>query len=93
MLIKLTNNFHNTSANVRVSFRRGEAKLSRRQVARVRRALCPVTGCRCGETMLKTRGAQRIEHPNFEPGQGLWADLMIYEAGSDAMDKAIIELT
>jgi hypothetical protein len=54
-LILLTNTFHQTSYCVRLP---ENGILSCHQIRRVRRWLCGVTDCRCGQTCLKTRGPQ-----------------------------------
>ena len=53
MIYTLRNNFHNTQVNVRcqgVQHMAGEIniKLSATQIKRVKRALCGVAGCTCG---------------------------------------------
>ena len=49
MQIKLSNDFHRTSANVRViPDERGSLMLSASQVRRARKILCGIKGCTCG---------------------------------------------
>ena len=56
----LTNDFHGTSARVHVAAAPGIGyELSRHQVRRIRRALCPSRdNCLCGESPLNVRGPQ-----------------------------------
>jgi hypothetical protein len=53
--ITLRNNFHNTSVRV------FEGELSPETCRRVRKALCGVEGCKCGDNGLNTRGPQDCE--------------------------------
>jgi hypothetical protein len=55
-MITLTNDFHNTSIRVR-PHGNFPARISPSQTARIRRALCPVYACSCGDA-LGTRGPQ-----------------------------------
>ena len=55
MLVTITNDFHNTSARVRV----GEMTLA--NAKKVADKLCGVNGCTCGNGPLSTRGPQRTE--------------------------------
>lgn len=48
MLIKMTNDFHNTEVTLRVNVdHNGDAILSCRQVARMSRVLCGIRDCVC----------------------------------------------
>ncbi len=55
--IKITNDFHHTTARVRGN-QQGETLLSASIVRRVRRDLCGIAGCTCGGA-LGQRGPQR----------------------------------
>ena len=55
--ITLTNDFHGTEATVRV---KGDRKLSRSQIRRVRKVLCGIDSCTCGGN-LSERGRQSVE--------------------------------
>ena len=55
MTLRLSNEFHHTTARVCVT---GSQALSRRTTQRVQRQLCGVAGCTCGD-ILGTRGIQR----------------------------------
>ena len=62
MNITLTNNFHNTTANVKPVSQdaAGWWRLNAAQVKRVAKKLCPVKGCVCGHGPLNTRGPQEV---------------------------------
>ena len=66
--ITLKNTYHCTEARIRVA-EEGETLLSRGTVNRVRRALCGIKGCTCGDA-LGSRGGNRgydiAEMPNGE---------------------------
>jgi hypothetical protein len=51
-MIRLTNSFHGTETRVRPGI------VSNRSRQRIRKALCGIKGCQCGETALKTHGPQ-----------------------------------
>ena len=55
MMYELTNDFHNTSATVRVG---KNGFMSPRTVKRVERELCGIDGCTCGRYGLGVRGPQ-----------------------------------
>ena len=57
MKITLTNNFHHTEATLNIGVGKS---LSASQIARARRALCPVAGCTCGGN-LGERGQQSVK--------------------------------
>lgn len=52
-MITLTNNFHNTTCKIRM--RADQTILTRSQMRRVRKTLCGMTDCQCGEI----RGPQK----------------------------------
>lgn len=54
--ITFTNNFHNTSAAVIIHL---GTELSKAQIRRVRKALCPSKDCKCGGA-LGQRGKQEV---------------------------------
>lgn len=54
-MVTLRNNFHNASARVRVG------ELSEATVRRVRKTLCGIKGCTCGDG-LGMRGPQELGH-------------------------------
>lgn len=54
-LVTLRNDFHNSEANVHLG------KVSSSNAARIRRKLCGIEGCTCGQSALHTRGSQRQE--------------------------------
>lgn len=58
MKITIRNNYHNTEASVTVN--RLPADISKRQVDRIRRALCGISGCTCGNA-LGARGPQDVD--------------------------------
>lgn len=51
--ITLRNDFHNTEVNTRIR----DTRLTRRQLDRIRRSLCGIKGCTCGDS-LGSRGPQ-----------------------------------
>lgn len=57
MLITIKNDYHNTSASVRVESL--PAILSRQQMYRVQRKLCGIAGCACGGD-ISERGQQDV---------------------------------
>lgn len=65
MIVTLTNDFHHTSVNLRVSYERAtnSAELSRSQIARARRVLCPQIDCQCSGPL----GYRGPDNPEFCP--------------------------
>ena len=54
-MLTLTNNFHNTSAKIAAKV--GDT-VTKATVRRVRKALCPASDCKCGESSAATRGSR-----------------------------------
>jgi len=70
MKLTFTNNFHNSSANVRADVIDGEAWLTPSQVKRVGKKLCGVNGCACGYTELNYRGDQEYNIETLQDFNG-----------------------
>ena len=62
----LANNFHHTTARVRVGL--GNTELSANQVRRLRNKLCGMSGCTCGG-VLGQRGPQPLAIVEYAPGK------------------------
>jgi hypothetical protein len=62
MTITISNDYHGTKTTARVG---EDGKLSKRQIYRIRRALCGMPECRCGQGPLKQLGPQELL-PNGE---------------------------
>ena len=57
MLIRLSNDFHGTQADIHADY--GDT-LNARRVRRVRATLCGMVDCKCAENCLGTRGWQSV---------------------------------
>jgi len=55
--IELVNNFHNTATRVRPT---SDGILTPRQVAKAKRALCGISGCKCGVDDVSSRGGRHV---------------------------------
>ena len=67
--VTITNDYHNSRANVRVNAS-GETMLTRSTVLRVRRKLCGISGCMCGG-VLGQRGNQTVEISAMADGEAM----------------------
>ena len=66
MLITLRNEFHHTSCRVRGEIVDGVLTLSRQQILRTKRLLCPFSrSCTCGTSDSGTRGPQEHNGRRF----------------------------